>query len=140
VIEVTLPSGTILEISEAPFEDCLALHDVVLEELRVMKFSFNAETGSMLAEALMILAPSKKVRAAIEKCMARSLCAGVQMKAGFWKGEHVKREDYLPAMRAVAEENIRPFMQSLVAEYISIGSKITGFQASRLKTEPLPNS
>ncbi len=140
MIEVTLPSGTILEISEAPFEDCLALHDVVLEELRVMKFSFNAETGAMIAEALMILAPSKKVRAAIEKCMTRSMCAGVQMKMGFWKGEHVKREDYLPAMRAVAEENIRPFMQSLVAEYISIGSKLVNYQASRLKTEPSPSS
>lgn len=129
MVEVSLPSGAQLRIDEAPFEDALELHNVILEELRQVDFSVQQEIASLMKSAICAVIPSKRVRSAIEKCMARAMYNGARIDSDLWKSGKGKREDYIPACVAIAAENIRPFAKSLYAEFSSIAAKLSGFPA-----------
>lgn len=126
--EVNLPSGAVIRIDEAPFEDALELNDIFLEELRSVNFSVKNEIGSMLAAAVLAVAPSKKFRAAVLKCMERCLYDGATMNKEFWKAGKIKREDFYSACHSVSEENLRPFENDLYSLYVSIVSKFASPQ------------
>lgn len=126
--EVNLPSGSILRIHEASFEEALELNDVFLEELRSVNFSFKNEISSMITAAVLAVAPSKKFRASLFKCMERCIYEGATMNKEFWKSDKIKREDFYSVCHSVGEENLRPFGNDLYSLYVSIASKLANPQ------------
>lgn len=118
--EFTMPSGAKLEIAVAPFVPARALYQAVLDEAKSLKLDMTADVDGNLYKDLFCAAlSSKKIEAALEECMKRSLYNGQTITHDTW--EPVKaRDDYLTACFEVAKENIAPFMKSLYAQYSHI--------------------
>lgn len=115
--EIVLPTGAKLVITSAPFADAKALYQAVVEEMRGIKASPDVELDTnWIKDMLCAGLSSKKIDAALAKCMERATYDGIRIVADTF--EPVKaREDYLTVCFEVAKENIMPFTKSLYAKF-----------------------
>lgn len=121
--EVTLPSGAILKISDSPFEDALALFEVVVEEGKTISFAGKGDAFEFVKSMFCTLLPSKKVKAALKLCLDRALYNGARITSATWEPIEA-RGDYIQACLEVAEVNLAPFGKSLYAQSATLLSKI----------------
>lgn len=132
--EVTLPSGSTLKITPAPFPEARALYQAVVEEMKGLKLDPEAEIDvNFYKDVFCVGLSSKKIEAALWKCMERSLINDLKITADTFEPVE-KRDDYLTVCFEVAQENIRPFTKSLFAQYGHIFAMIQSGQASRQAT------
>lgn len=122
--EVKLPSGAVLKITLAPFEDSRGLYQTLLEELKYLKLDMNAEIdGNLLKDIFCSGFSSKKVEAALWKCMLRATYNDAKISIDTFEPAEA-REDYLTVCFEVAKENIMPFTKSLYAKYSQVLEKL----------------
>lgn len=115
--EVDLPSGAKLKIQLAPFADSKALYQAVLEELRGVTVGDDQEIGvNMLKDLFCTGFSSKKIEAALLKCMKKALYNDLPITDDTWEPAEA-RVDFMKVLLEVAKENISPFVKSLSAEF-----------------------
>lgn len=125
--EVTLPSGAILAITPAPFEDAKNLYQAVLAELRGVPVSFSTDMAAIYKELACIGFSSPVIEARLWKCFERCTYAPatgndltpqkMDRKTTFDPDD--RRQDYITACMEVAKDNIGPFGKSLYAVYLA---------------------
>lgn len=135
--EVKLPSGAVLKVKAAPFSDAKALYHAVLEEGKDVDISNKVEMPSLLKSVFLAGFASKKIEeclwACFEKCIYNYGKGDLKIDKDSFEPVQ-NREDYAKICLEVAEENIRPFVKGLYAEYLQILMMIESIQASRPKT------
>lgn len=120
MIEKTLPSGTILKITLAPFKDAKALYQAVLEEVQGLKLNPKDDVDVNLFKDLFCIGmSSKKIDAALAECMKRVLYGELKIDDKTFEPESA-REDYLQVCIEVAKANIAPFAKNLMQQYSHI--------------------
>lgn len=122
--KVTLPSGSILEITVGSFQESKALYMAVMEELKVLKLDPTAEVDVNLFKDMFCAAlSSKKIEAALDVCMKRVTYNGLKVTQDTFEPVEA-REDYLNVCFEVAKENIQPFTKNLYAQFGDIFQKV----------------
>lgn len=118
--EVTLPSGAILKITLSPFAISKALYIAVLEETKGLHIDPEAEVDTNLFKDMFCVGfSSKKIEAALDKCMERALYNGLRITNDTFEPEEA-REDYLSVCWEVAYANLLPFTKSLSRQFSAI--------------------
>lgn len=114
---VTLPSGAKLEVQVAPFTLSKSLYMAVAEEAKALKLDPGAEVDvNFFKDIFCTGIASKKIEMALAECMKRATYNGLKITDDTWEPLEA-RQDYLPACFEVAQENIKPFMKSLYAQF-----------------------
>ena len=128
-MSIFLPSKAELKITLAPFKDAKELYQAVLDEAKVLKLDPNAEIDVNLMKDLVCTAlSSKKIEAALWKCMARATYNDLKITEETFEPE-AARDDFMMVCWEVAQANILPFVKSLSAVYAPIFQKAKSFQA-----------
>ena len=112
MLEKKLPSGAVLKFTLASFEDADELLRVFMAEMKSMSFTADRQMAEVVKDIACIMLSSKDLKAAAWKCLERGRYNELKIdKQTFQTAE--ARQDYLPALIAVAQENIAPFIKSL---------------------------
>lgn len=117
--EVKLPSGAILKVTPAPFEDARSLYQACLKELKPIGIAGKPDI-EMYKDLFCAGFASKEIEACLWECLKRAQYCDKQgnHKIGADTFEPVEaREDYFTVCMEVAKVNILPFVKSLYAEY-----------------------
>lgn len=114
--EVKLPSGAVLRIDSAPFENSKALYQAILEELRAVPIVGKSEVEEMLKNMACATFSSKKVEAMTWACMEKVLYNNLRVSKDTFEPVEA-RGDYIVVCSEVIKENVSPFMKSLYAEF-----------------------
>ncbi len=115
-----LPSGAELHITLSPFEDSLALYQSILEEMKLVKIVTGDEVGDLIKNLFCVGFSSKKVQAALWKCMERVTYDNGKGKLKVTKDTFEPEEarvDYMQVCIEVAKANVMPFTKNLYALY-----------------------
>lgn len=126
--EVKLPSGAVLRVNPAPFEEAKALYRAFLAEGRDVPFSAQTDIASVLKDLYCIGFSSPKVEECLDKCLGRCTYNSGKGNLKIDKDtfEQVEcRVDYVPVCLEVFKENIGPFVKDLFAAYAEF-SKVIG--------------
>ena len=109
--ELTLTSGKKLEINDAPFAEAQELFEAVLEELRGIPMDGSAEMDANFYKDIFCTGfYSKKIKAALWKCMNRCLYDGVKVVPATFEPVEA-RADYLSVCYEVMAENLSHFYE-----------------------------
>lgn len=133
--EVTLPSGKILSIQLAPFEDSRELQSAVLDELKGVEVNVSGQMENLAKNLFCSAFSSKRVEKALHKCMERALYDGIKISRDTWEPAEA-RGDYMQACVEVAKENLLPFVKSLFAEYGHLLGAFVTDPVSKATTTP----
>ena len=129
--DLTLPSGSTLKITLAPFAQSKALYQAVLEELKALHLDPNAEVDVNLFKDIFCAGfASKKVEIALEECMKRVLYNGTKILPDTFEPV-AAREDYLPVCLEVARANVAPFLKHLSSVLPGILGTLVSSQKSK---------
>src|SRR5574343_282136 len=123
-----LPSGAVLHVSEAPFEDAKNLYQIVLKELKTVDITVEADMVKVSKEVMCSLLSSKRIEKAVWKCMERSTYNKRKMTPDIFEDSKA-RGDYIECLYRVARENLEPFTKSLYAKFQEVMAGITSSQA-----------
>ena len=125
--EIKLPSGAILKIAPAPFENARALYQAVLEEAKTVAISSKDELANVYKDLFCVGFSSKKIEAALGECFKKVLYCDKRGDLKIDKDTFEPLEargDYVTVCMAVAKENIDPFVKGLYAEYKALFEKV----------------
>lgn len=125
-----LPSGAKLEIQLAPFADSKALYQAFAAEATRLKVDPTVDIDvNLFKDIAAVSLSSKAIEAALTVCMKRCLYNGAPITADSFEPVEA-REDYLPACMEVAQENVAPFMKSLISQWKAQAGKIQSYLSS----------
>lgn len=119
--EKKLPSGAILRIGLASFEQSRNLYQAVLEEAKAILIGSKTEMASVYKDLFCVGFSSKKIESCLWECFKH--CTYNNGQTGDLKIDSdtfeplAARDDYLTVCMEVARENIYPFVKSLYVEY-----------------------
>jgi hypothetical protein len=119
--EIPLPSGATLRIHEAPIEASYELYQTILAEVADIDFNVDKEAENLGVESLIkdVLCrgySSKKVHAAASACFSKCLYNDEKLDMRTFDPAD-RRQDLVPVLTAVVEENIAPFAKGLFAVF-----------------------
>lgn len=131
--EITLPSGAVLKLNPAPFEQAKNLYQAILEELKPVSISTSSDVAEVLKNLMCYGFSSKKVEQCLWECMKRcqynnGKIQDLKVDKDIFNNVEV-REDYVPICIEVVKENVGPFVKSLYAEFSKNLGTITPNQA-----------
>lgn len=135
-----LPSGAELRISISGIRECLELQDAFVEALKEVNIDPKNFGINLRKELLCALLPNKRLRAAIEVCMRKSLYNGLHIEVEKTFEPIEARDDLYTVYTTVAEENLLPFVKSLSAELKAILDLVQGGRKSQSETTPTSSS
>ncbi len=121
-------SGSELVLAPAPFADAKALLTAFLKEARGVEIKGREELPNLMKNIICAAVTSPEMDAALAKCMERCRYRGLKIVADTFEAIDA-RQDYLEVCYLVAEENLRPFMNSLYAKFVELSKKLESFQA-----------
>ena len=138
--EITLPSGAILTVKQAPFSEANNLFRACTKELVKIKVDAKAELNFELLKDLFCTAcSSEEIDRALWTCMRRCLYEGEKITPLIFEAED-KRQDFLPCEIEVFKANILPFQKGLFAVFgISLDTLADAIPQSN-KTKSIANS
>lgn len=132
--EFKMPSGAMLRITIAPFEDARALYQSILDEVKALRLDPKSEIDVNLYKDLFCIGfSSKKIESCLDKCFQRVTYNNLKVTKDTWEDVEA-RQDYMQACIEVAKENILPFVKGLSAEYLTVFQAIVGSPALRPET------
>ena len=102
--EFKMPSGATISFQHPPFEDADELYRTFLEEMKGVKL-MEDNIGDMVKNVFCMSLSSKKIKAQLKICMAKTLYNGERINEHTW--EPIKaREDYIPACLECMKETL----------------------------------
>ncbi len=128
-----LPSGAVLNLKDAPFDDAMALLVAIASELRGVSTGLKIELSlsdpvamiaklaqtdlpvDLLKDALLQVVASKAISAALNTCMGRCLYDGQAVVKGTFESRKA-RADYLPAAWEVMRFTLSPFFDGFLSK------------------------
>lgn len=114
--KVSLPSGAELSFNIAPHAESKRLFMAVMRELQkigVTPGEFGAEM--LVKDIACIILSSDALDEAIKPCLARCLYDSEKVGPETFEAAE-RRQDYLPVVIAVVQENIAPFLNGLFSQ------------------------
>lgn len=136
--EVKLPSGALLKIDAATFEESKDLHQALLREVAHIPINASATGGVDLVnpvkQVVCIGLSSPVVEACLWKCLAHCTYSpegnsvGSKITKDTFKSL-TAREDYIDVCLEVALENLLPFVKALYARFKPFFPSVTEVQA-----------
>lgn len=130
--EVKLPSGAVLKITPARFEESRALYQAILKEAKGVIIGSKTEMASVYKDLFCIGFASKEIEACLWECFKRCTygkgTSDLKIDNDTFEPTEA-RDDYLTVCMEVAKENIHPFVKSLYAEYGHVLKMIINGQA-----------
>ena len=127
--EITLPSGVLLRISLAPFDEAERLRETAFEEMKTIDLNPDKEMDANFYKNLFCTAfSSNKFKEALKPCMARALYGDNKCHlSSTWESPEA-REDYMAVLSEVAKENLTPFLKGLTSSLKALSQVIQGAQ------------
>lgn len=123
-IQHKLPSGALLEITIAPFEDAQELYQMVAGELLSVDIKADDEINvNMFKNLFCVFLSSKKIKEAIDLCAKRCVYNKERIDSDTFE-EVDRRQDYIECMAMIAWENIHPFGKALFAQYKEVFGRV----------------
>lgn len=117
MIEKTLQSGKVLEITPAPFADAKDVYQIFLDEMQSLELDPEAEVDVNFLKGIFCKClSSKKLEAAIWKCLSRCKYDGHKIIPDTFEDLDA-RADYIEICWLAGRENIEPFMRTLMQQY-----------------------
>ncbi len=118
-MEFFAPSGVVVVINAAPWQDAKRLKNALEKEIS-LDTSFSLSLDADLISTILRVDSSEAVNAAIWPCLARCLRDKVQITEAIF--DDVKaRGDYYQIVKACIEENLRPLAVSLSSVLLELG-------------------
>jgi hypothetical protein len=124
----TLPSGAILEMTMAPFEDGHKLLKAVSREIESTKITTGMQDLEAIKNLMMRAIYSEEIERALIPCLARCKYNKQLVNTKLFSDETItdeekirRRGDYLPVVKEVLMYNLTPF-------FISLGSLFKDIQ------------
>lgn len=117
--QVILPSGAVLAVGIAPFNEAKGLQQACLRELRHISVGRALPMEGMLKDIFCVAYASPEVEAAMRPVIIRSTYNGEKIdlaKPDIFEPVEA-RSDYYQVLAEVAQDNIGPFMNFLFAEW-----------------------
>lgn len=114
--EISLPSGSKIEITPAPMAEAKKLYQAIASELLRLRFNAEEDVAVLIKNVLCLSIASPEIEAALEPCLRRCTYNGPKITAETWEPVQA-REDYLDVCYEVAKENVGPFTRSLFAQF-----------------------
>lgn len=117
--EISVPSGTIVKISEAPWADAMALKNAIGLELAKgnidisLDFQKDMDVGQLI-KLVALLDSSQNVQNALMKCLARCTYDGQAINSATFEPVGA-RQDYYDIVVECLKENLSPFFKSLLS-------------------------
>jgi hypothetical protein len=123
--KITLPSGSILEISLAPFADANALNRAVAKELLKLKINkdLDFEDPNFIKDLICSAIASDEIMNSLNTCFKRCTYDGLRLNEEVFEKEE-SRQDYFTVCKEVLTENCRPFVKSLLSQFGATGSEM----------------
>ncbi len=119
-----LLSGKELTTHPADFEVAKALYMTLMEEARGLKIDGKDDiNANLLKDVLCTALSSKKVEAAVWKCMEKCLYEGSKITKETFEPVEA-RADYLEILLEVALENVTPFTKTLTQKFSALWEKL----------------
>ena len=119
-MEKTLPSGAVLEMTMAPFEDGHRLLKAVSREIENTKLASNMQDIDAIKNLMMRAIYSDEIDRALTPCLARCKYNKQPVNKNLFSDETISEEekikrrgDYLPVIKEVLLYNLTPFFSSL---------------------------
>jgi hypothetical protein len=119
--DVKCPSGQMLTVQAAPFEDSKSLYQALLKEIKFIDVKEDIDPLKLMKDVFCAGFSSSQIDHELTKCFKRCTYAdkGIQkkidMKTSFESDEG--REDYLFVCMEVIKENVSPFLKHLSAQF-----------------------
>lgn len=116
--EIKLSSGSVIQFTDppAPFAESKALYQEICKELVKVKIKEKEDHLNLIKDIICVGLSSPDIEAKLTPCMGRVLYNGQKITADTFEGTK-GREDYLDVCYEVIQENIRPFMKNLYAQF-----------------------
>lgn len=131
----TLPSGAILEMTMAPFEDGHRLLKAVSKEIENTKISSSMQDFDAIKSLMMRAIYSDEIARALTPCMERCKYNKKPVNKELFSDETIsddekvlRRGDYLPVIKEVMLYNLAPFFNSLGSLFKDIMNKVPSVQ------------
>lgn len=139
MLEITLPSGSVLKITQTPFADSMALNEAIIEELKGINISSDVDVGMVYKDLFCAGFSSKKIKACLWKCFERCTYNSGKGdlridKDTFEPNEF--RQDYAEVCMEVAKYNVLPFVKAHSAKFFQILGSLQSSQESKPATTP----
>lgn len=128
--EVKLRSGNALKISEVPFAEAKALNQVLMREIRGVKFSGKEEFGELMKNLFAIGLSSPAIDQELWNVFKRVQYCDKRGELKIDKDTFESAEaraDYVEVCRAVIEEVCGPFLNGLYVEFKTLFEKIAPY-------------
>lgn len=126
-----LPSGALLEMTMAPFEDGHRLLKAVSREIENTKISAGMQDLDAIKNLMMRAIYSDEIDRALVPCMARCKYDKKPVNRSLFSDETIMEEekikrmgDYLPVVKEVLMFNLQPFFSSLGSLFKDIASQL----------------
>lgn len=121
--EVKLPSGAVLGIEPARFEEAQALYESILKEAKGIMISSKTDMASVYKDIFCVGFSSKEIKDCLwvcfKKCSYNSGKGDLKIDKDTFEPVEA-RQDYMMVCMEVAKENLAPFVKSLYAEYATL--------------------
>jgi hypothetical protein len=128
--EITLPSGAILKIYDAPFAESQALLNAVLKEAQNLNISLTDNVEGVFKDAFCNLMTSAVIEKCLQPCLIRSTIDGLKIDKDTFESIE-RRGDYFTVRIEVAWANVGPFMKNLPQLFKDIFEKIGSYQKQK---------
>jgi len=116
LIEIKLPSGSILKVNPAPFEDAKNLYQGVLAESKGVKIELGDNVYDMWKNIFCLALSSKEIENLVWKCLERCTINDKRVTKETFEPVAM-RGDYIIVQVEVARINVEPFTKSLYAQF-----------------------
>jgi hypothetical protein len=118
-MEFFAPSGAVVVINPAPWQDAKRLKNALEKEI-ALDASFSLSLDADLIATILRVDSSEAVDAALWPCLGRCL-RGKEKIAPAVFDDVAARADYYQIVKACIEENLRPLVESLSSVLIDLG-------------------
>lgn len=127
--EIKLESGAVLKVAPAPFVEARDLYQALLSEIKDVSAPGQMEIREAVTRLLCVGFSSKKIEAAVWKCMERCLYQESKITVDSFEPASA-RGDYILVVTEVVLENVTPFGKSLYAQLRRITEMTTAMGAA----------
>ena len=121
--EVKLDSGSTLKVAPAAFPASKRLYQAILKEMKGVQIYSLAELPTVLKDVFCLGFASPEIEKCLYECFKNCTIdsGGGEIRITEDSFERVEaRQDYIQVCIEVAEENVRPFLKSLYAQYLRL--------------------
>lgn len=133
-MEIQTKSGAAVVINSAPFEDALALNNLVAPYLTVIQTFADGNANIRMDDLSKIMveaATNVQIQRQVMQCLKRCTYKGQAISAATFEDSQA-RADYYEVVAGCIKENVTPFVESLFSQFSAL---LEAYQTKRADTQ-----